>query len=57
VPDFIGRVWRDTLDLAMSPLPFDVPSHEVSLMWSLAHNQEPGLVWLAAEFADAFGTI
>ncbi|CAB3773804.1 LysR family transcriptional regulator [Paraburkholderia humisilvae] len=55
VPDFIGRVWRDTLDLAMSPLPFDVPAYEVSLMWAAAHDEEPGLAWLAAEFVDAFG--
>ncbi|WP_090536355.1 LysR family transcriptional regulator [Paraburkholderia sartisoli] len=54
VPDFIGRVWRDTLDLAMSPLPFDVPRYEVSLMWAAAKDQDPGLAWLAAEFMDAF---
>lgn len=54
VPDFIGRVWCDTLDLAMSPLPFDVPGYEVSLMWTKAHDREPGLAWLTGEFADAF---
>jgi LysR family transcriptional activator of mexEF-oprN operon len=48
-------VWRDTLGLAMSPLPFDVPGYEVSLMWAAAHDQDPGLAWLMAEFADAFG--
>jgi LysR family transcriptional activator of mexEF-oprN operon len=55
VPDFIGRVWRDTLDLAMSPLPFDVPGYEVALMWAASRDQDPGLAWLAAEFIDAFG--
>ncbi|MFT4064603.1 LysR family transcriptional regulator [Paraburkholderia sp.] len=55
VPDFIGRVWRDTLDLAMSPLPFDVPGYEVSLMWAAARDQDLGLAWLKREFADAFG--
>ncbi|HZZ13326.1 MAG TPA: LysR family transcriptional regulator [Paraburkholderia sp.] len=54
VPDFIGRVWRDTLDLAISPLPFDVPGYEVSLMWAASRDQDPGLAWLAAEFVDAF---
>jgi LysR family transcriptional regulator, mexEF-oprN operon transcriptional activator len=54
VPDFIGRVWRDALDLAMSPLPFDVPTDEVSLMWSAARDQDPGLAWLADLFAQAF---
>ncbi len=55
VPDFIGRVWRDTLGLAMSPLPFEVPGYEVSLMWSASHDQDPGPVWLATEFGNAFG--
>jgi LysR family transcriptional activator of mexEF-oprN operon len=54
VPDFIGRVWRDALGLAMSPLPFDVPAYEVSLMWSAARDQDPGLAWLADIFAEAF---
>ena len=54
VPDFIGRVWCDTLGLAMSPLPFEVPGYEVSLMWTKAHGQEPGLAWLCGEFANAF---
>jgi LysR family transcriptional regulator, mexEF-oprN operon transcriptional activator len=54
IPDFIGRVWRDTLDLTMSPLPFDVPGYEVSLMWAAAHDQDLGLAWLMAEFIDAF---
>ncbi|NML31362.1 LysR family transcriptional regulator [Paraburkholderia antibiotica] len=56
VPDFIGRVWRDTLGLALSPLPFDVPGYEVSSMWAAAHDQDQGLAWLRREFADAFGT-
>jgi LysR family transcriptional regulator, mexEF-oprN operon transcriptional activator len=54
VPDFIGRVWRDVLDLAMSPLPFDVPGYEVSLMWAAARDQDPGLAWLADVFAQGF---
>ncbi|MGF6804495.1 LysR family transcriptional activator of mexEF-oprN operon [Paraburkholderia youngii] len=56
VPEFIGRVWRDTLGLALSPLPFEVPGYEVSLMWAAAHDQDPALAWLKREFADAFGT-
>lgn len=54
VPDFIGRVWCDALGLAMSPLPFDVPAYEVSLMWSAARDQDPGLAWLADAFSQAF---
>lgn len=54
VPDFIGRVWCDALGLVMSPLPFDVPAYEVSLMWSAARDQDPGLAWLADVFAQAF---
>ena len=56
VPEFIGRVWRDALGLAMSPLPFDVPGYEVSLMWTAAHDQDPALAWLKRVFADAFDT-
>jgi LysR family transcriptional activator of mexEF-oprN operon len=56
VPEFICRVWRDALGLALSPLPFDVPGYEVSLMWTSAHDQDPALAWLKHEFADAFGT-
>ncbi|MFL9959962.1 LysR family transcriptional regulator [Paraburkholderia sediminicola] len=55
IPDFIGRMWRDTLDLALSPLPFDAPGYEVSLMWAAAHDQDAGLGWLMAEIVDAFG--
>jgi LysR family transcriptional activator of mexEF-oprN operon len=55
IPDFIGRMWRDTLDLALSPLPFDVPGYEVSLMWAAVRDQDGGLAWLMAEFVDAFG--
>jgi LysR family transcriptional regulator, mexEF-oprN operon transcriptional activator len=56
VPDFIGRVWCDTLGLAMSPLPFEVPGYEVSLMWAAAHEQDPGRAWLAAQFVEAFAS-
>jgi LysR family transcriptional regulator, mexEF-oprN operon transcriptional activator len=54
VPDFIGRIWCDALGLAMSPLPFEVPGYEVSLMWAATRDQDPWLTWMAAEFAQAF---
>lgn len=56
VPDFIAKVWRDTLGLSLSPLPFDVPSHDVSLMWAMANDRDPGLAWLASQFSQAFRT-
>jgi len=46
VPDYIAAVWRDTLGLAVSPLPFSVPGHEVSMLWTAASEQDPGLRWL-----------
>lgn len=56
VPDFIAGAWRDTLGLAVSPLPLEVPSYEVSLLWTASNAQDPGIAWLASEFAAAFGT-
>ncbi|RFU49716.1 LysR family transcriptional regulator [Paraburkholderia sp. DHOC27] len=54
VPDFIGRIWCETLGLRLSALPFEVPGYEVSLMWSAARDQDPGLAWLADVFVQAF---
>ena len=47
VPDYIAAVWRDSLGLAVSPLPFEVPGYEVSMLWTAANDQDPGLRWLA----------
>jgi LysR family transcriptional activator of mexEF-oprN operon len=52
VPTFAAATWRDALGLAVSPLPFDVPRHEVSLMWSAANDADAGLQWLAALFVE-----
>lgn len=54
VPDFIAATWRDTLGLAVSRLPLDVPDYEVSLLWTAAQDRDPGLAWLVSEFEDAF---
>ena len=55
VPSYVAEAWRDALGLAVATLPFDVPTHEVSLMWSQAHDADAGLRWLAGVFDDAFG--
>lgn len=55
VPDFIAEIWRDTLGLSVSPLPFDVPGYEVSLMWAAVNDRDAGLAWLASQFVEAFG--
>ena len=52
VPDYIAAVWRDSLGLAVSPLPFEVPGYEVSMLWSAANDQDPGLRWLAESMAQ-----
>ncbi|TAL52443.1 hypothetical protein [Pandoraea sp.] len=44
-----------TLGLAASLLPLQVPSYEVSLLWNAPNAQDPGMAWLASEFATAFG--
>jgi LysR family transcriptional activator of mexEF-oprN operon len=46
VPTFAAATWRDALGLAVSPLPFDSPSYEVSLLWTAAHDGDLGLQWL-----------
>ncbi|WP_097458635.1 LysR family transcriptional regulator [Mangrovitalea sediminis] len=56
VPDFTARLWRDTLGLAISPIPLAVPDYEVSLLWAAANDREPGLRWLIGECVDAFAT-
>jgi LysR family transcriptional activator of mexEF-oprN operon len=55
VPEFIAHIWRDTLGLSLSPLPFDVPRYDVSLMWAATNDRDAGLVWLASQFSEAFG--
>jgi LysR family transcriptional activator of mexEF-oprN operon len=39
----------------VSPLPFDVPGYEVSLMWAAVNDRDAGLAWLASQFVEAFG--
>jgi len=51
VPSFIARVWRETLGLVASPLPFDLPGHEVSAAWRQADQADPGLAWLIEQLA------
>ena len=52
VPTFIARVWRETLGLVASPLPFEVPGHEVCVVWREADDADPGLVWLVDQLAE-----
>jgi len=55
VPTFAAATWRDALGLAVSPLPFDSPSYEVSLLWAAAHDGDLGLQWLIALMHEVFG--
>lgn len=52
VPTFIARVWCETLGLVASPLPFELPGHEVSAAWRQADGADPGLAWLVEQLAD-----
>jgi LysR family transcriptional activator of mexEF-oprN operon len=47
VPTFAAATWRDALGLAVSPLPFETPRYEVSLLWTAAHDGDLGLQWPA----------
>ena len=51
VPDYLARIWRRTLRLAVSPLPISVPEHDMSLLWSAANEHDPGLQWLLQTIA------
>ena len=55
VPTFAAATWRDALGLAVSPLPFETPAYEVSVLWAAAHDADPALQWLIGLVADAFG--
>ncbi len=55
VPTFAAATWRDALGLAVSPLPFETPSYEVSLLWAAAHDGDPGLKWLVSLMVEVFG--
>jgi len=39
----------------VSPLPFESPAYEVSLLWAATHDGDPGLRWLGGLMADVFG--
>jgi LysR family transcriptional activator of mexEF-oprN operon len=54
VPTFIAATWRDSLGLTVSPLPIDVPVHEVAVSWTAANDGDPGMRWLVGEMAAAF---
>ena len=55
VPDYIAAVWRDSLGLAVSPLPLSVPGYEVSMLWSAASEQDAGLCWLRELLVEVAG--
>jgi hypothetical protein len=50
VPTFAAATWRDALGLAVSPLPFETPGYEVSLLWAAAQDGDLGAA--VAAFAD-----
>jgi len=52
VPTFIARVWCETLGLVASPLPFEVPGHDVCAAWRAADDADPGLAWLVDQLAQ-----
>jgi LysR family transcriptional activator of mexEF-oprN operon len=55
VPTFVASAWRDALGLAVARLPFDVPTWQVSAMWSATAESDPGLMWLAGVFEELHG--
>ncbi|MEI7037790.1 LysR substrate-binding domain-containing protein [Fulvimonas yonginensis] len=45
-PDYVARLWRRDLGLAISPLPFPTPSHQVSALLKASGDADAGLRWL-----------
>jgi LysR family transcriptional regulator, mexEF-oprN operon transcriptional activator len=54
VPTFVAGAWREALGLSVSKLPFDVPTHVVSLMWTNLNDADAGLAWLMTQFVALF---
>jgi LysR family transcriptional activator of mexEF-oprN operon len=54
IPTFIASTWRDSLGLKLSPVPLDVPTHEVAVSWTCANENDAGLRWLVTEMTSAF---
>lgn len=46
VPDYIARIWSRSLGLSISPLPFETPAHQISVLWKTSHQADSGLRWL-----------
>jgi DNA-binding transcriptional LysR family regulator len=46
MPSRLARYFSETFGLATSPVPVDLPSFTISLLWHASFDQDPGHVWL-----------
>ncbi|MEA9392841.1 LysR family transcriptional regulator [Acerihabitans sp. TG2] len=51
VPSVLASAWQTHYGLCASPLPFDLPSFELSLLWHLRLDGDPARRWLAQQIA------
>lgn len=49
VPDVLADAWRQNFGLCSSPLPFPLPSFDLSLIWHGRNDAEPARRWLAGQ--------
>jgi DNA-binding transcriptional LysR family regulator len=46
MPSRLARYFSDAFGLATSPVPIDLPSFTISLLWHASFDQDPGHYWL-----------
>ena len=46
MPSRLARYFAETFGLVTSPVPIDLPSFTISLLWHASFNQDPGHLWL-----------
>ncbi|MEZ5828738.1 MAG: LysR family transcriptional regulator [Hyphomicrobiales bacterium] len=46
MPSRLARYFSETFGLATSPVPIDLPSFTISLLWHASFDHDPGHIWL-----------
>lgn len=49
VPEVLALAWRQNYAFCSSPLPFTLPSFDVSLLWHARNDGDPARCWLAGQ--------
>ena len=57
LPRQMAEAVADHLDLAIHPLPIEIPAQELRLYWHRRHDRHPAHCWLRGQIVDIVGTI